>query len=940
MLSDLRTLKEDPVQYEKAVTELSKDPGMQNNKLRNVDSKAEWQIKRMVSNLLWLHDQVPAEIRDRSKLWYDGAQKIATRWADKWDKTRTQTAGMLAALSPQKDWFMNTTMAERVGDILHDKMGHTWDRAMTASAFKFLTGDAAKSDPDAAKNTAIYEQIKGKTLSAVIATGDKRAAGIWIRAYDEAHHDTSHAIITPEGSFAENKRTAKGEEARRAWGDFTAIGKAASIYVDGSLENVSANLGGEHKVRNFYNNIFNAKDARFITIDTHAVAAAQLRPLAGADKAVADNFGKTGGTNLTGISGSYPLYFEAYQRAAAERGLLGREMQSITWEAIRGLYTEGFKTAENKAEVDKLWRQVDAGKLSVDQAREQLQTLSGGINNPDWWNSDDAPGSETLRDKTYDQQRAAHNGAKVTFEVAPDPRNTELKAKWDALPGDAKQAVSHRIAWNTAMSALNYLGIKAELHQQLGGWMADSNPSLALWLDKNTSGSKAVQLSQLMGYALNQEGMMVTSLKKFPGANEGGAVLVSIPNDYTNDQIHALYTEIRTGTIGDDGQSLVNGHSSGGGYMAILNDESKIGTHPLALKVAELLGDRHGVENIDIFVSFPEKGENDYGLSGQDNSGGIRKEGSQSSLGAYADRLRAEASAALESALDDPGTIAFSNKPDGRGASAQVDGSSGPSARPNAVTVSGVHFSGQALTSLDGRYNGRGLKGAEAKRLAESTDSRIKERVYFYVDEGSGIRPESGVGAVAHTASIDNLYNVTGDPQGLFKSKDDNANESALLDAGYNGYYVPKVFNNQGVAVVLGNASRGIAVKPSNYTKGQVAATPAQPYKRGLTSKELNAIDLAAVQAVAPSAKLRMGTFTVDQDQLDVARAELAKQGVDLPDAAPVFSNKSRDLNQDIVLTIPVDDGTTAKMTVNAQTYISQLDAREDALQMVKECMV
>jgi hypothetical protein len=190
---------------------------------------------------------------------------------------------------------------------------------------------------------------------------------------------------------------------------------------------------------------------------------------------------------------------------------------------------------------------------------------------------------------------------------------------------------------------------------------------------------------------------------------------------------------------------------------------------------------------------------------------------------------------------------------------------------------------------------------------------------------------------VAHTADLRNLYDVTGDKAGLFKSSNDNDNESALLDAGYDGYYVPKVFNNQGVAVVLGKASRGIAVTPTDYAKGTVPVAPPEPYKRALTSKELNVIDLPALQAVAPSAKLRMGNLTMDAGDVDAARTELTKQGVDLP--APAFSNK-RNLDQDITLEIPLDDGKTARLTVNAQVYIKQLDAREDALRMVKECML
>lgn len=290
------------------------------------------------------------------------------------------------------------------------------------------------------------------------------------------------------------------------------------------------------------------------------------------------------------------------------------------------------------------------------------------------------------------------------------------------------------------------------------------------------------------------------------------------------------------------------------------------------------------------------------------------------------------------SVSDAGGAIPFSNKATGDGLGG-VYGERGQGARPHAVRIDGTHFSQQPRTNLDGRYFGRGLKGAEQKRLAETTDSRIKERVYFYVDEGKGLTPEAGVGGYAHTASVDNLYNTKGDPLKLFNATDINGSESRVLDAGFDGYYFPNYVNGQGIAIVLGNASRGIKVTQAEYTKGTAPAAPAQPYKRGLSSKELNTIDMAAVQEAAPSAKLRAGTFSVDEAELDAAREVLSGQGIDLPAAGPVFSNKAN-LDQDIVLEIPVEGGKTAKLTINAQVYINQLDAREDALRMVKECML
>lgn len=658
VVPDLAGLKLDKEQYDKAVDAVWNDPGMREtgvaSKLRSTDARAEYLINRMVDNLLWLHDQMPIAIRQRAKLWYDGAQRIAQGWSGRWGKTRAQSAGILAVLSPQKDWFMNTTMGERVGDILHGKMQHTWDESMTAAAFKFLVGDAGKADPEAAKNTTAFNAAKGKTLAEVVATGDKRQMGVWIRAYDEAHHGAAHAVITPEGGFAANKLTAAGEEARRAWGDFVAIGKAASIFVDGRPENISANLGQEHKVRNFYNNIYDATDPRFTTIDTHAVAAAQLRPLAGSDKPVTDNFGATGGTNTTGISGTYPLYYEAYKRAAAARGLIPREMQSITWEGVRGLFTEGFKNTDNKAAVDAIWKDYSKGKMTLDEARTKISDLAGNMNEPDWWQGEGKHESEALQDKTYSTPREPHRGAIINFEVAPDPRNTELTARWDALPTEVKARVSHDIAWSTAAKAMSSvfttgtgkpLVLKGELHQQLGGWMDATNPSLSIWLDPNISAAKAVDLARVLGYALNQQGMMFSQPKKFKGGTPMGVVAIDIP---AGGDVHAIYTKLRE-IPGPDGEPLIYGHTTVDGKMAIMLEGGEARAAEVHKLILAKLGEEYNVGYWEAHAAFPEKGSDDYGFARENRSDEV---GAQPSVRAAADQLRTEAAEKLNAAIE------------------------------------------------------------------------------------------------------------------------------------------------------------------------------------------------------------------------------------------------------------------------------------------------
>jgi hypothetical protein len=682
-LPDMATLKAEPVQYEKAVHAVASEPGMK-TKARSVDGKAKAVVDRMTENLLWLHDAVPAEVRDRSKLWYDGAQRIAEGWTEKWGKTRAQTAGMLAALSPQKDWFMNVTMAERVGDILSGQQNHAWDAKMTAAAFRFLLAEATKPEGEKG-NSKIVEAIKGKTLAEVVASGDRRAAGIWIRAYDEAYHGTGLAVISPEGTFEGKRTTGKGTEASRAWGDFTAIGKAASIFNDGTLENINAQIGGEHKVRNFYNNIFNASDPRFTTIDTHAVASALLRPLTGSDRAVSDNFGATGGSSTTGVSGTYPLYYEAYRKAAEARGILPREMQSITWEAVRGLFKDTFKTDANKKAVDAIWKAVDAGHATPEEARSQIEKLAGGIDQPEWWGTP----AQSLAGTTYDAKRGEFTGAKVTFEVAPDPNNTALKAEWDALPPEVRQEVSHQIAWKVASQALAHLKIAGELHQQMGGYGADTNPSLSLWLNKETSASKALELGTLLGYALNQDAMMVTSPKAFKGGDEWGTVAV---HGVTPETAAKVYDELRAKVLGPDGEPLIQGHTTGGDTMVILAPKDQ--AEAIAKQAAEALGDRHDVSSDALHVAWPEKGENDYGLSGQKTT--VRS-GSEPPLRTVADRLRGEAAAELARALEgqgaanDPGRAEF-GQPQGWGAIEGDPAAAAEALKPRAGSLGQISF--------------------------------------------------------------------------------------------------------------------------------------------------------------------------------------------------------------------------------------------------------
>lgn len=379
LVIDLEASKRDPEAFAHNVGLVRQYPNFV-SKARTPDRQAEDFINEVKNNLLFLHDQVPEATRQRSKLWYDGARNIADRFASQYGVPDQAVAGVLAVLSPQKDWFMNVSLGERVLDIMSKAQTTRWDSSMDQMA------QVIWSKPQYAP---MVDAIRGKTLTEITDPGLK---AMWLRTYDQAKLPREHQIVSPEGDFVGVRTNANGSPTKTAWGSLNEIGKAIVILDDPRIEIISSHLGQQHKVRNFYNNIYAPTDpAGHVTIDTHAVAAGLLRPLSGNSREVLHNFGSgmlgEGGpknSSITGVQGTYGLYAEAYRRAAQERGILPREMQSITWEAVRGLFPDTFKNPSNSAQIDSVWLQYRKGKMSLDEARNEVFRIAGGIDAPEW----------------------------------------------------------------------------------------------------------------------------------------------------------------------------------------------------------------------------------------------------------------------------------------------------------------------------------------------------------------------------------------------------------------------------------------------------------------------------------------------------------------------------------------------------------------------------
>jgi hypothetical protein len=274
--------------------------------------------------------------------------------------------------------------------------------------------------------------------------------------------------------------------------------------------------------------------------------------------------------------------------------------------------------------------------------------------------------------------------------------------------------------------------------------------------------------------------------------------------------------------------------------------------------------------------------------------------------------------------------------------------------REGAVSVVGRHYSTQQRQTLSSSFYGQGLKGAERTRLDDSTDPRIRQRIYFYVDQGSGIRPEAGVGGQAHEVRLNNIY----DPKTRLIEPKANANafESAVLNSGFDGYLAP-FGNNQAAVVLLGPKHKAVPVRALGTVASAPAPSAAEPttLRKGLLSREAAEIDTTKI----PGARVRMGNLEIPADQREAANAELKRIGstvqfserIDGPVDAASLDNtlklaqgqvwqRGRDLKmamQQRVLDAAMAKGLDVTAD-NAQTreYLREIGAR-DALSALKQ---
>lgn len=227
------------------------------------------------------------------------------------------------------------------------------------------------------------------------------------------------------------------------------------------------------------------------------------------------------------------------------------------------------------------------------------------------------------------------------------------------------------------------------------------------------------------------------------------------------------------------------------------------------------------------------------------------------------------------------------------------------------TTFSGIHYSKSPnLTELSGARNGTGIKGQEDQRVLSASDPRLRNRVYFYRKPENGYpRPEAGLGTHMYSSTLDNIYDGTKGNSATpivnayrvartnsGEGNHSNAFESAILDAGFDGYKIHDmaVVLNRNVPVkylgVVDHASTVSIKPPVETTKRSMFTSPYGTdgtHESGLLDASHHGFLRAHMDTLkknAPSARMMYGRFTVHKDHL----GEL-KRTIDAIGGAPHF---------------------------------------------------
>jgi hypothetical protein len=181
----------------------------------------------------------------------------------------------------------------------------------------------------------------------------------------------------------------------------------------------------------------------------------------------------------------------------------------------------------------------------------------------------------------------------------------------------------------------------------------------------------------------------------------------------------------------------------------------------------------------------------------------------QEKRGEATELIRQEAAGRQEAAVETTGEIKASDQ------------------RGRLDNLEAYHYSQSPRSTLSSSMFGTGLRGSAREEYLNADDQRRRQRISFYFDKGTGVRPESGVGGVPHRATLNNIYDSNADPLGLRKGGQ-AAFESKVLDAGFDGYLDRMEGTQPGQIIMLGQRTVPVQALPPGPIRAGSRVEPLQ----------------------------------------------------------------------------------------------------------------
>lgn len=345
-----------------------------------------------------------------SREWYDGANTVTGNMAREFKVKPNAVTGVVAVLSPQKDWHQNAEMAKRL--IRNHREFWRTNPAFDKETFAHFRTTNTRALTDSLKQGVRDKKITRETMHWVLqehpyvldqyeravvghrwqdlAHSDQAA---FLRAYDERVNGQRYPVLAPSGAVAhEFALTDSGSPAKMAWQSYAQLEKALAILDNPTPEHISQMLGDEHKVRAFFNNMSRPDWGRQAgqrgpgTVDTHQVAVSHLMPYGAKASEVKYTMGGAGNATL-GLSGLNPIYQEMLTDAVKgnPNNYLPRAGQSVSWDGVKSLFSpEQKRDAKFVDRMKGLWREYQQGRMSLRGVQDAVITEAGGIKPPEW----------------------------------------------------------------------------------------------------------------------------------------------------------------------------------------------------------------------------------------------------------------------------------------------------------------------------------------------------------------------------------------------------------------------------------------------------------------------------------------------------------------------------------------------------------------------------